>query len=137
MKKIQNAAISFIGYRVADIVYHCAPGFEFPEGKVSYTFNFQKNTEILSDKEIQENLTVNVYYPEDENDTKLKLSITMAGRFNCSEKWDDKWEANILAIMFPYLRGLVSMITSNSGREPIILPTVNLAAMFPSKGKQD
>ena len=100
--------------------------------EVSYKFNFDKSLILISMTEIQENLRVNIFYSEDDNmeDAPYKLSVEIAGRFICENDWQEKWEANILAIMFPYLRSFVSMITSNSGRDPIILPTVNIVNMF-------
>ena len=52
-------------------------------------------------------------------------------------EWEAKWETNAIAIMFPYLRSMVSMITSSSGREPIILPTMNVAKLFEKIDKND
>lgn len=132
MSKQNPAVIQFLGYRVTDISYQCNPSFEFPPDGVSYQFNFSKTNVLLSSTEIQENLKVNVFYSEDGtmDNAAYQLSIEMAGRFKCPSGWQERWEANAIAIMFPYLRSLVSMITSNSGRPPIILPTMNIASLF-------
>lgn len=123
---------NFLGYRVTNIIYDCAPGFEFPEETMQYSFNFSKALMLLSEHDIQENLCVNIFYSEEgEFDTaQYKLSVELAGRFVCNEPWQKKWEANVLAILFPYLRSIVSTLTSLSGREPIVLPTVNVASLF-------
>ena len=36
----------------------------------------------------------------------------------------------MLAILFPYLRSIVSTVTGLTGREPIIIPTINIANAF-------
>lgn len=127
-----SSVIQFLGYRITDISYICKPAFEFPKESVSYKFNFNKSLAKLSDNEIQENLRINVFFAENDDfeTAPYKLSIEIAGRFSCASEWQSQWESNVLAIMFPYLRCLVSIITSNSGREPIILPTVNIISMF-------
>lgn len=132
MSEKNMAVMQFLGYRVVDISYNCESSFEFPEGDVSYKFNFSKSNVLLSENDFQENLKVNIFYLEDENiDTApYKLSVEIAGRFVCKEEWQPKWETNAIAIIFPYLRSIVSMITSTSGREPIILPTINVASLF-------
>lgn len=132
MSQSNAPVIQFVGYRVSDIQYHCAPDFEFPEENGTYRFHFSKKTTLLSENELQENLRVSVFYGEDKSfeESQFQLAIEIAGRFHCPSGWQEKWETNALAIMFPYLRGLVSMITCNSGREPIILPTVNLSRLF-------
>lgn len=129
-----NSVIQFLGYRVTEIAYICAPDFEFPKENVAYKFNFSKSLVSLSDNEIQEILKINVFYAENDDfeSAPYKLSIEMAGRFSSASEWQPQWESNALAIMFPYLRTLVSMLTSSSGREPIILPTVNIISMFKS-----
>ena len=134
-----NAAIiQFIGYRVTNIIYNCNPSFEFPQGEVAYKFNFNKQLVELSENEVQENIQINVFYSETDNfeAAPFRLSVEIAGRFRCENKWNPKLEQNVLAIMFPYLRSLVSVITSNSGRDPIILPTLNIASLFAGEKKE-
>ena len=81
--------ITFLGYRVTDILYRCDPTFESINDKVSYKFNFNKTNILVSDKEIQENVRVNVFYGTDENfeTSKFQLSIEIAGRFECTDNW--------------------------------------------------
>lgn len=132
MSENNMAVIQFLGYRLVNIHYNCAPEFEFPEGDVAYNFNFSKSNMLLSSNDFQENLEVNVFYSQDGNiaNATYKLTVEIAGRFVCNGEWEAKWETNAIAIMFPYLRSMVSMITSSSGREPIILPTMNVAKLF-------
>lgn len=132
MNEKNKAVIQFIGYRVTDISYKCNAAFQLPQGEISYKFNFNKNNIKISPNEIQENVRVNVFYSEDEDiDTApYRLTVEIAGRFSCESEWQSQWETNAIAIMFPYLRSIVSIITSNSGREPIILPTINLVSLF-------
>lgn len=40
------------------------------------------------------------------------------------------YKINAVAILFPYLRSLVSDLTSKGSEAPIILPTMNIAAMI-------
>lgn len=132
MNEITAPVIQFLGYRVTNISYHCDPDTELNIGDTKYKFNFSKSNILLSDSEIQEDLCIYIFHGEDSDfsSSRYQLSVGMSGRFQCSGMWQSKWEANALAILFPYLRSLVSIITSNSGREPLILPTVNLASLF-------
>ena len=59
-----------------------------------------------------------------------RFSVEIAGRFDSETIWHTEWEANALAILFPYIRAIVSSVSAQSGREPVILPTINLAQMF-------
>lgn len=132
MSENNMAVIQFLGYRLVNIHYNCAPEFEFPEGDVAYNFNFSKSNMLLSSNDFQENLEVNVFYSQDGDiaNATYKLTVEIAGRFVCNGEWEAKWETNAIAIMFPYLRSMVSMITSSSGREPIIVyANLNLGHM--------
>jgi preprotein translocase subunit SecB len=134
MSEHTQAVIQFDGYRVSEIKYSCSPAFEFPNGDVSYRFNFVKCLSQISDTEIQENLRVNILFSdnaeEDETEAPYFLSVEIAGRFTSQSSWNPRWERNALAILFPYLRSIVSTVTSVSGRSPIVLPTVNIAGLF-------
>lgn len=126
------AVIQFIGYRVMNILYKCDPSFELPQGEVQYKYNFSKSLAILSETEVQENVCANVFYSTTDNieEAPFRITVEIAGRFRCNNEWKPELERNVLAIMFPYLRSIISTITCNSGREPIILPTINIASLF-------
>lgn len=132
MNKENVAAIQFIGYRITKIDYDCNPSFEFPSGEIAYKFIFNKSLFVLSKEEVQENVCVDVFFSENDDitDAPFRLSVEIAGRFRCTTEWKSELEPNVLAIMFPYLRSIVSTVTCNSGREPIILPTINIASLF-------
>ena len=42
-------------------------------------------------------------------------------------------EVNGTAILFPYLRSIITTITSSMGIQPIILPTMNIVKMIKEK----
>ena len=129
-----SPVIVFEGYRVIHIEYSCNPAYEFPAGEVNYKFNFNKALEKIDEHHVQENLRINVFHGADEyENSPYKLSASMAGIFSCEDEFKEPWESNMVAIMYPYLRSLVSTISSNSGRPSITLPTVNVAAMFRDK----
>lgn len=140
MSSIVNGVIRFIGYRITDFVYNCSPSFEFGgKDDGGLRFNFQKVVTQMNDCSIQLNLRTNVFYSANEDMEKapFKISLEIAGRFDSEIPWEKQWETNALAILFPYVRVIISTITSQSGREPIILPTVNLASMFKYNNQEE
>ena len=133
MTNVSHGVISFLGYRVKSLLYNCEPSFEFVEldGGAMH-FNFQKALIKKDSHTVQVNLIANVFYSTDKdfNSAPFKLSAEIAGRFTCEDEWCEKWETNALAILFPYIRAIISTVSSQIGREPIILPTVNITQMF-------
>ncbi len=61
---------------------------------------------------------------------KLKLAVKCIAYFQTTQDNKLLIERNALAIMFPYVRSYVSNITSQPGMMPIVLPPINIAAMF-------
>ena len=125
--------IQFQGYRLTDIAYRCDDSFEFPkEQPIAYAFNFQKSVAMPTKHEMRVKLRANVFWPHDGNaeNAPFRISVEIAGLFTSEDSIHPKWEVNALAILFPYVRGLISSISSQSGREPVLLPTVNIAEMF-------
>lgn len=62
------------------------------------------------------------------------LEICIEGLFHL-EHWEHPdllplIRSNSIAILFPYLRTLVSMVTANANISPYVLPVMNIAAMF-------
>lgn len=135
----QNAVIQFKGYRVTEMGFHCDAGYEFPNGEIPYSFGFAKECTQLSDNEIQENIGIHLFYAEEGgqnyDNSPFRLSVEIAGRFASASPWQPEWEQNAMAILFPYLRSIVTTISCNTGREPIILPTLNIVSLFDTQNE--
>lgn len=76
-------------------------------------------------------LGCNVY---DDSKESLSLEISVVGSFFCDEESPDRRDAllrkNTIAILFPYLRTQISVVTMQPGLSPIILPPMNIEALF-------
>jgi len=68
-------------------------------------------------------------------DNSITVSVVMVGLFHViqSDLPEDikkqMVETNTIAIMFPYLRSQISLITTQPGMLPIIIPTININAL--------
>ena len=88
-----------------------------------------------------EDITLKVspkYQMDDMGDGDYLVELTL--RIADEEKYffvegskGDRFAQNMLAIMFPYLRSYVSLLTTQPEIPPIVLPTMNIVAMV---GKQ-
>lgn len=133
MADAMPGVIQFEGYRLIDAKFSCDSGFEFHELKNGeFRYSFSKCHTAISENEMQVNLRSRVFYSDnDDFDTApYRVSIEIAGRFSSKTAFKKMWENNALAILFPYVRSIVSCITAQSGRNAVILPTVNIARMF-------
>ena len=103
-------------------------------------YNFTLNNEVLEseDKEIFK-IFLEIIIEDDDN--SIYINIAISGIFGFDEKHNIEEsikksivQKNTLAILFPYLRSLVSTISSNAGIKPIIIPAVNINLLLENKG---
>lgn len=85
----------------------------------------ERNIKKISDNVFEVLLETTV---SDENET---VFVNVKGRaiFITEQKNMDILEKNTIAIMFPYIRSYISIITTQPGMNPIVLPAMNIVAM--------
>lgn len=105
---------------------------EMTDGKTEYEMNF--NREIIADssnERFKVSLTANIW---SKGEPSVQMRIRMAGYFRCI--CDDEGlkqeliRYNTVAIMFPYIRSQISLVTTQPDIPPISFPPVNIIAMF-------
>ena len=108
--------------------------------------SFDRSSEQVSDSKLQLSINRNNELLEDDThkiilnvrlSNSLKeflIKITLVGLFSVSsstEKMKDTLlEKNAIAIMFPYLRAQVTLLSSQPGMNPIIIPPINIIALL-------
>lgn len=97
---------------------------------LEYEFNFEKNIEEMQDNCYRICLKANV---TDQNHT-VELHIQVVGEFECGvedEVFKDKiLNENAIAILFPYLRSQICLVTTQPENVPINIPPINVLSLF-------
>lgn len=70
----------------------------------------------------------------DENE-KMYVNVKERAIFSMQQENMDLLEKNTIAIMFPYIRSYISLITTQPGMNPIVLPAMNIIAMVNDQKK--
>ncbi len=104
-----------------------------------YEMNFNRQVMTHEDqKHFRVSLTANVWLKDDD---AIKLEVTLVGFFFCDcEDENLKKEMvnkNSIAILFPYLRSQISLVTTQPDIPPIILQPMNIVAMFDEAESQN
>lgn len=134
MGKSINSGLRFIDYRVNDIDYRINQHFE--EKNVSVKFNLSRNVEYLDDEDntMLVSLIISVFEDAEENNYPFSLKINMTGIFELDDIHESERESfaevNAVAILFPYIRSLISTITANVNVPPLILPPINVVNLI-------
>ena len=70
-----------------------------------------------------------------QNDFPIRIEVVLRGHFELKDAEDPirVMQVNATAILLPYLRATFGMLTTLAGIKPIVLPIVNIAALFPKQ----
>ncbi len=135
MNPDSKASLQFRDYFVENINFDRPLG-HISDGKLNLSTDFTHKSQ-LNEEENQARVVLGVnIYPEKEEDL-FSISLKLVGFFDIEVAELEKDEIqqlitlNATAILFPYLRSLVSQITMAANLpEPIILPTMNIGRMI-------
>lgn len=75
-------------------------------------------------------LFTNIFENSKENNYPFEMSVELMGIFEIKGDSKINWEANAIAILYPYIRSIVSTYSTASNVYPVILPVINVNAML-------
>lgn len=96
-------------------------------------FNINNTTEVNKERNrMKITLAINMF--EGVENAPFSMNVEISGFFELVGEDDiTRYEANAIAIMYPYLRAIVSTYTASANVSPIILPAINVNAMLENK----
>ena len=129
----KRGVITFLDYKVNRIEF--VNNSEYNGEEVDIDFDVSSQFQVSEDgQEMVVVLKTDIFAPKEEKVYPFKMSVEVEGYFGSNfEQQDDKirqYGKNAVAILFPYVRALVSSFTSNANVTPLILPTVNVNRML-------
>ncbi len=129
-----KSSLNFIDYIVNFIEFSRNDDFE--DGKTNLDFHINRKVDYLEDEDNTMLVTIEVTIfdnPKVKNyPFSMKLNVT--GIFELENVDMDKRvsfaEVNSVAILFPYIRSLITTYTSNANIQPLILPPINVLKLI-------
>lgn len=98
--------------------------------RFKYAFNFERELEEFGDSKYRVYLKCNV---QDEKN-EVELHIEIVGEFECALEDEGLKQRllseNAVAILFPYLRSQICLVTTQPYANPINLPAINVLSLF-------
>lgn len=137
MEQKYNGSLRFINYQVNDVQFHLNE--DFKEQSVSLDFDIERSVKYLEneDNTMLITLIVSIFNDAINKNYPFSMSVNLTGIFELDgidiDKREIYAEVNAVAILFPYIRALVSNFTANANVAPLILPTVNVMKMLTDK----
>lgn len=128
-----KSCLSLQSYVVKTMMFSLNESFDFNSNEIiSLSPEFTRNITKIDDDKVAVNL---IFRIDNKNgDMPFSMEINIEGIFQL-ENWEKPdlfplIRTNSVAILFPYLRTIVSMLTANANIAPYILPVMNISAMF-------
>lgn len=100
-----------------------------------FSIKFGKQVKKIEDGCYQVSLAANVA-----KEKEYTVTVKLTGYFEIEEQCPDKdiiLNENAVAILFPYLRTELTLITSQPEVDPLVIPVVNINAMLKQETDED
>lgn len=122
MGKEVESVLKFNKYIIKSINFEY--NLDSKDDKFTLDFSLTPNFIELDDKSLVVELLVDVFKEKDKC-YPFSLELEIVGFFTCENMDINSYKPNTLAILYPYVRSLVTNITANANVAPLILPTIN------------
>lgn len=131
MKEIKSF-LRFKKYIIENIEFDY--NLEFNDDESELDFSIDKEFIPLGENVFVLKLIMEVFPTKERKVYPFNLKVTMSGFFEYEGNIDvEQYLPNAAAIMYPYMRSIVTSITSNANVAPLILPTINTRKLFEEK----
>lgn len=136
----QNAmntkSAKFLDYYVDHIEFF--RNAEFSKGSVELDFHIKRDIRYLDDEKntVYVTLDMQLFRNPVENNFPFSNNIKVTGLFEIevlNNKTKGLEEVNAVAILFPYVRAIVSTYSANANVLPLILPPINVVNLLREK----
>ena len=119
-----ESKLIFKKYIVKDIMFEYNE--EYTENTAKLDFDINQSIEYI-EKNMIVTLAVNICNNSVENNYPFKMSVVVTGFFEIEKNEENiNYEPNAIAILYPYVRALVTNYTANANIMPVVLPAINV-----------
>lgn len=129
-----KSSLRFLDYVVENIDFRINKYFF--EEPIEVNFTLKKKIEYKDDENNTMYVTIEamIFDNAHENNYPFSMNVALTGTFELASSDIDRKESfaevNAVAILFPYLRSLVSTFTANANIQPLILPPINVMRLM-------
>lgn len=134
-----KSVLKFNDYFVNNIEFNRNRSFR--EAPVKIDFDIKREIIFKDNKKILVTLMTRIFPNAEENNYPFEMNLSVTGVFEFEECGSDTAKAlaeiNAVAILFPYIRALITTYSSNANVTPVILPPINVVKLINENIKAD
>lgn len=133
MEKYEST-LKFKKYEVNEIYFKKNNKFEKKEDFTPVELNIIPTIQIENNN-MDIILLANIFEGAEEKNYPFEMKVELKGYFSVEADTPDKFQRNAIAILYPYIRAIVSTYTANANISPLILPAINVNKLIEDKKK--
>lgn len=134
MEKYESV-LRFIKYEVNEIYFKINK--DFKPNKEGLPINLKiKPVVDVNENNMNILLQVRIFENIEENNAPFEMKIDLTGYFYVEGMNPENLKANAIAILYPYVRAIVSTYTANANIAPLILPAINVNKLIKDQEEQ-
>lgn len=131
-----KSLLIFNGYKVNEVIFNNNDKFKNEKSGIPFDIKIKSNMEKNGQK-MNINLITKVYENAIEKNYPFSMTVNITGNFECKEEKPEMFYKNAIAIMYPYIRAIVSTYTALANINPLILPPINVNKLIEEQEKED
>lgn len=131
-----DSVLKFNEYMVNEVYYKKNLNYTKQENEIKLKLNITPKVDIDTNK-MCVNLITDIFEDSENNNFPFEMHIDVSGYFITKGEQIERFTANAIAILYPYIRAIVSTYTASANIPPLILPAINVNAMLEQKKKKE
>lgn len=137
MEEKYESILKFNRYIVNKVNFKSNENFKQKDEKISIKFNIEKNI-IKNDNNMEVKLITYIFKDSEKNNYPFEMEIVITGYFTIGDNQGKiNFEPNAIAILYPYVRAIVSTYTAAANVNALILPAINVNKLIEDQEKKD
>lgn len=121
-----RSSLTFEKYIVNQIIFKSNNEYIKPENGTAIKMEIIPEIEIKENNKMNVTLFCNIFENAEKNNYPFEMSISITGFFSTEGEKTESFVKNAIAILFPYIRAIVSTYTASANVSPLILPAINV-----------
>jgi preprotein translocase subunit SecB len=135
-----NSEMKLLKYKVVKTYFELNPKFELKNKKININPDFSRDFETINEDIFRLSISVKICKNNQNVNIPFFAEASISADFNL-KNWQSEdlsiiTKDNSTAILFPYLRNLLSTITMNGNVPPYTLPIMNISKLFNNQEMQ-
>lgn len=133
MEKYESV-LRFIKYEVNEIYFKRNKDFKVNKEGLPLNLKIKPLIDV-NENNMNVLLKVRIFENMEENIAPFEMKIDLTGYFYVEGMDPENLKANAIAILYPYVRAIVSTYTANANITPLILPAINVNKLIKDQEK--